>query len=654
MGMTGLKPSMRLKVKGDTFFLPDPSGGVHVRNNVGSLYMEGRTILQWMEKLMPVLNGEHTLEELTDGLPAPHRNRVYEIAEVLYNNGFVRDVSRDRPHQLPEGIRKRYAEQIEFLDSFADSGAYRFQTYRQTRVAAAGAGTFLLSLAAALLESGLPRLHVLITDEAVTNRQRLAELAEHARKEDPEVSLEAISLQKGGVFSWREFVQPFDAILYVSEKGDVEELRLLQDICRQEKKVFLPALCIHETGMAGPLVHPDSAGCWESAWRRLHLSSVRKDPKQHAFSSTAAAMLANVMVFEWFKTAAGVFRPEPQFFLLDLETLEGSWHSFLPHPLVTGCKPIEWINVSDLPLERDAGRRDTDGLTPVFSRLTSPVTGILHVWEPLDTRQIPLAQCVVQAVDPLAEGPDRLQPAVVCTGLTHDEARREAGLAGIEAYVTKLADRLLSALSAEQEADKITLQPDECIGIGAGETAAEGVSRGLRKCLTEALRRRYASEQPRISLLRVETVADEPCRYYLQALTTMQEAPLIGLGEDVCGFPVVWVGLNGRWYGSVGFHVASALRQSLQQALQKAQNQAAHSGMQAVEVPDVLLADKTPQSLSIPACEADDHVMVVQSALQVLRRNNKRLLVCDLALEPFLREGLAGVFGVLVREEESR
>ncbi len=652
--MTSLKPSMRLKVKGDTFFLPDPSGGVYFRNNIGSFHMEGRTILQWIEKLMPVLNGEHTLEELTDGLPAPYRDRVYEIAEVLYQNGFVRDVSRDRPHQLPEEIRKRYAEQIEFLNSFGDSGAYRFQTYRQSRVAAVGAGPLLLSLVAALLESGLPRLHVLVTDEAVTNRQRLAELAEHARKEDPDVSLEDISLQKGGVISWREFVQPFDAILYVSEKGDVEELRVLHDVCRQEKKVFLPALCIHETGMAGPLVHPDSAGCWESAWRRLHLSAVRKDPKQHAFSSTAGAMLANVMVFEWFKTATGVFQREPQFFLLNLETLEGSWHSFLPHPLVTGCEPIHWVHVSDLRLERDSTRRESDGLIPYLSRLASPETGILHVWDPLDTRQIPLAQCVVQAVDPLSEGPARLLPAVVCTGLTHEEARREAGLTGVEAYVSRMVDRLASTLPAEQEAGWSMIQPDEWVGVGAGETAAEGVSRGLQKCLTEALRKRHADEKPRVSLVRLGTIEDERCRYYLQALTTMQGAPLIGLGEDVYGFPVVWAGMNGRWYGSVGFQVTSALRQSLQQALLKAQNQAARPGMQAVEVSAVLLADKAPQSLAIPACEADDHVEVVQSALQVLQRNRKRLLVCDLAREPFLQEELAGVFGVLVREEESR
>ena len=57
--------------------------------------MEGSTIVQWIEKLFPMFNGDHTLSELTEGLPksVPKSGR-FEIAEVLYKNGFVRDVSQ--------------------------------------------------------------------------------------------------------------------------------------------------------------------------------------------------------------------------------------------------------------------------------------------------------------------------------------------------------------------------------------------------------------------------------------------------------------------------------------------------------------------------------------------------------------------------------
>jgi hypothetical protein len=49
-----------------------------------------------------------------------------------------------------------------------------------------------------------------------------------------------------------------------------------------------------------------------------------------------------------------------------------------------------------------------------------------------------------------------------------------------------------------------------------------------------------------------------------------------------------------------------------------------------------------------------EHGKTLQSALQVLTQNRKRIMVFDLAVEPFMKEELAGAFGVLLREEESR
>ncbi|MDQ0339721.1 putative thiazole-containing bacteriocin maturation protein [Caldalkalibacillus uzonensis] len=655
--MTNLTPSMRLKVKRDTFFLPDPNGGVYVRNNLCSFRMEGSTIDQWIEKLIPMFNGEYTLGDLTDGLPGPYRDRVYEIAEVLYRNGFVRDVSQDRPHQLTEQILKKYASQIEFLDSFGDSGAYRFQAFRQAKVLAIGAGPFFVSLVSALLEAGLPKFHVLVTDSVPTNRQRLVELEAHARKTDPEVAVEEITLQNERVSAWQEIMQPFDWILYVSQEGDIEELRAVHTVCREEKKGFLPAMFVEQAGLAGPVVHPDSNGCWESAWRRIHQSALYKDPQFSTFSSTAEAMLANLIVFELFKTVTGVTEPERnnQFFLLDLETLEGNWHSFLPHPLVARNAHAEWVEDPELLLRRSSGKSKPGALLSYFGSLTSAESGIFHIWEEGDLRQLPLAQCRVQPADPLSEGPAKLLPEIICTGLTHDEARREAGLAGIEAYVSRMAGLFVTTLPPHKEATEGSVAvPQEFVGIGAGETFAEGVCRGLQKCLAEELVKQKEDQTYSVSRVQLSAIEDERCRFYLQALTTMQGAPLIGLGEEVCGFPVVWVGTKDRWYGSVGLNVTLALRQALQQAVTKAQNQATDLPTPPLEVSSVLWEEKAPLSLDIPACEETAQSELLLSAMQRLKRNRKRLLVFELALEPFVKEGLAGVFGVLLREEESQ
>jgi putative thiazole-containing bacteriocin maturation protein len=279
-------------------------------------------------------------------------------------------------------------------------------------------------------------------------------------------------------------------------------------------------------------------------------------------------------------------------------------------------------------------------LLPYFNRLTSAQTGILHIWEEGDLRQLPLSQCRVQAVDPLSAGPAGLLPDLVCTGLTHEEARREAGLTGIEAYVSRLAG--------------VLVQTKEIVGIGVGETAAEGLIRGLQANLAEQLAMQQMVRKQPVIRVQLSKVEDERCRFYLQALTAMRGAPMIGLGEEVSGFPVVWVDTGDYWYGSAGLNLTMALQKVLKAALHKEQNNSVYRATQALEASSVHLGKEIAVDLVIPSSEGTAQSKILREALQILKKNGKQLIVMDLAVEPFLKEGLEGVFGVLLQEEESK
>lgn len=651
-----MNPSMRLKVKGDTFFLPDSNGGVYFRNNTGSFRMEGDMIDQWIEKLMPMWSGDYSMADLTDGLPEPFRERVYEIAEVLLNNGFVRDTSQDRPHGLPEGVERKYAAQIEFLDSMGGSGAHRFQTYRQSNPIAVGCGPIFVSLVAALLESGLPRFRMLITNRETTNRQRISELIATARLSDSEIEVDEIFPPNDGFLDWPEVVKLGDSVLYVAQDDDPGELIALHSTCKDAKKLLLPAIYLPQAGIAGPLLHPDSDVCFESAWRRVHRISLGNSDRTTAVSTTSEAMLANVIVFEWLKTVTETMNSElnGKLFLLNPETLEGEWHSLLPHPLVRGLRPAEPTDLFDLPIDQRTEQQEVDRLLSYFNQLTSAVTGILHRWEEGDSKQLPLSQCRVQAVDPLSEGPAALLPQIVCSAMTHHKARKEAGLCGIESYVARLAE-VLKADSPSQadSASPLEWQSHEFVGIGAGETVAEAVFRGLQKCLFEELKSRSESSLPSVYPIKLSKVEDDICHYCLHALTTMRDAPVIGLGHELAGFPVVWVGTNGYWYGGVGVNLTLALRGALQQALMKTQNDAADIQNQILERSSVKLEDALPQNLPIPGFDESEYGMTLESVRKILQLNHKRIEVVDLSIEPFMKKELAGVFGVSLREEET-
>ena len=137
-------------------------------------------------------------------------------------------------------------------------------------------------------------------------------------------------------------------------------------------------------------------------------------------------------------------------------------------------------------LKQERGRKEPpSNLLEYFSLLTSEETGIFHTWEERNLTQLPLSQCYVQAVNPVSEGPADLLPEVVCSGFTHEEAKREAGLTGIEMYVSQM----IKGFSDQKDKDDVNIA-EGFIGIGAGETIEEAVCRGLQAYLEEELRNR--------------------------------------------------------------------------------------------------------------------------------------------------------------------
>lgn len=642
--MVKIHPSMRLKVKGDTVVIPSSEEEVYFRNNTVSFRLKGKQINQWVEKLFPLLNGEYTLAELTEGLKAMHQRRVYEIAEVLYKHGFVRDVSEDLPHQLPEYVVKQYASQIQFLDHLVGSGGYRFQQYRQAKVLAIGSGSFLISLVVALLESGLKQIHLLITDRERTHFSRLNELIQHAQKKDPEVSLQInqVGDQKE---NWDQIIQRFQAILFVSEQGDVEEISQVHALCKKAKKWFIPAFYKEATGIVGPVVKPDAIACFESAWRRVHKSVLEnKTNSSFSVSFVATALLANIAVFELFKSITGVNESEEnnKLFLLNLKTLEGDWHTFFPHPSVVGTLPVTQISDWYQKLEQEEKEQTHPPLLSYFAQLTSKETGIFHLWEEENLKQLPLSQCRIQVVDPISDGPASLLPAKVYAGFTHEEARREAGLSGIEQYVSRFIPQALP-----REVDQLAF-----VGIGAGETQVEGIGRALRQCLEKEWNKWNMEKMPQ-KFVAFHTIQDERCQYYLKALMTLQGDVRIGFSRDRYGFPVIWIRLNGQWVSFVDLHITLALRRALIFALlqvQKLEKEEKEVVLQASS----FSVDTIFTELDIPKASDKVNRSILESSLKRLEKNDVRLSCLDLAVESFLKKGAAKVVGVILRKEGNK
>lgn len=439
--------------------------------------------------------------------------------------------------------------------------------------------------------------------------------------------------------AWGLLIEEADWVLFGSGEEHGSELRALEKACRQARKPLLPAVIARCKGVAGPLSGPDSERSWDSAWRRLRPSALG-DGGLPRIDPASVAMLANLAITEWAKERSqpGSSLLGERIYLLDLRTVEGAFHSFLPHPLSPDRLPsprrLEWEECppgtagpgeSGKPGERD-------GLA-VLSQLTSPVAGILHLWEEGDLKQLPLAQCRVQAADPRSTDGASLLPEAIGAGLTHREARLEAGLAGIEAYASRLAGTAHG------------------LWVGAGFSMPEALNRALRHGLERYAGLAGIGTLAELRVRTIGTIEDVFCRYGLQALAIEEGAsPLVAAGEECVGFPTMWVQAGGRWYGSAGPNRTLALRSAIRQALLREDMRrsgpaaASERGFRIVEA-----LDGAPP-LPIPPTEEMNSFRLWENSLNTLRGNGYRLSIYDLAAEPFLKERFAGVIGLLLEE----
>ncbi len=621
--MPGVTLSMRLKMNRDTFVYPQNNGGVYLRNNITSIQMEGNTIDQWLEKLMPMLDGSRSLEDITDGLPDPYKEQVIKITEVLYTNGFVRDTSQDLPHQLSYAVLEKYSSLIEFIDHLSHSGAHRFQNYRESKIAVIGFGPLLSSLAQSLLQSGLPAFTILHNNVQQSEMKKLQSHIKSETSTDPETSITFLPFN---IDTCINDLANFDYVVYGNEDNNPEQLLMIQNICSNQSKSFLPVTLHDDQAFVGPFVSSDSAACWKTA--SLRIGKPDNEKNRTTSSSTASNLLANIAVFMLFKKITGVQENhENSIYYLNVETLEGSWHPVSPHPLVNKKMKIEKIDDPLLFLKKSTNR-ELD-LHSLFYQITSSQTGIFQKFEEEDLTQLPLSQCKVKVADPFGEN----QPTIIISsGRTHEDARLEAGLAGIETYVERLFQ-----------------QSPEAMTIGTGRSAAEGMCRALQNRLQEITMKSHDKIQV-FAKVNLHSIKDSYSMFLIQALSTLGDEINLFLGKQVHGFPVVWVQQNKKCFGCVSLDENRALQNALQGALLYQQNKEKATSKNCI-IASSIIPNSGLKVINFPEQKEVPPIETLTSALETLSNCKCSAQFYTLRAESILNENTSGLFGITLSSE---
>ena len=477
---------MRPKLKSDTFFIPIDDG-VYIRNNEKSFALKGKTLATWLERLAPVLDGQHDLQHLYEALPADKRPIINKLILMLVEQGCIKDASADKPHTLSPAMIDTYGPAITFIDYHTDSGAYRFQSFLNKAVLAIGSGESFLALAHALLETGNRMISLLDTGEAETNYERLQELLQVLQAErDHELRLNII---RTGAWHSEEQVEHLCAtstmVLYCNEGGSLARVDQLNTICQRVHVPFLPAVVLRNELHIGPLCRPDHTGCWQCYWRRWRAAQglppyaadgrllVQEEQKKYTPGKPAIGIAANILAQEFFKYSTNVQWDtlEDNVYVLNLEDLQNVKHTLFPHPLCTVCHSQtrfadqqavveEIIKLSQL-TKAQTFASDADG--SLLEQWADVNSGIFSRIDDMDYYQLPLIRS--QITVPLATNSMSLTlPGVQAAGLDYAEVRMSAARQAVIYYLESLADERRACWGTYQQFCTNALQPERLFG----------------------------------------------------------------------------------------------------------------------------------------------------------------------------------------------
>lgn len=447
---------LRPKLKQDSIFLPS-NDGVLFRNGGNVFFLKGASVYRWVSSLAPHLDGEHTLEELCHSLDPGRREMVTRLVHTLWQKGIVKDHIPEDPATLPAAVRERFAPQIELIDHYVDRPVARFKDFRRSRVLVAGSGKPFRALAVALARNGLETLSLAPTAEAEDD-WRAVEAEVAALGWDG--SDAAPRLVRADAALSGEGLARYQVVAYCSDEGSLRDVYLLNRRCFGAGVTFLPGVVFGGRSMVGPLVRPGVAGCWECAllrlsanleegdaaslWKRVALGGPPAEEALAAFSAPAR-MLGNSVAFELFKALAGHQRPESEggVLLQDLETLESSRPSLLPHPLCAVCARPDAASEAALLEEIVARRHDRvlaadEQLQGWYPHL-DPHVGMLHSFADEELEQIPLRTTLLVVGHPAepAAGPFRVTARSVESTAS---ARRQALAEAVRRYARASLD----------------------------------------------------------------------------------------------------------------------------------------------------------------------------------------------------------------------
>ncbi|GGY95391.1 hypothetical protein CP967_06475 [Streptomyces nitrosporeus] len=353
----------RPRVRRDVLFTETPDG-VIFHNADGGFRLTARSGYRFATLLVPHLDGSRSVEEICRGFGDRQKAMVGELVKALYARGFARPVpAPDESAVLmtapaPAG---RFAQQIAYIDHYADDADARFARFRATRVAVLGDGPVARWCVLSLIRNGCATVGVdaaLLDGTGGTTAEEFAEVHREAARlagQDCPVELSVLP-ERTAPGSTGEGWAAYEGYGVVVAAAGPHVPGTVLPLLREgvpEGRTLLPAWTFGGRAVVGPVMTPQATACWACAALRLGAGAAAGPAAAGLWSGLAlgtgtpgaqpagplAAMLGNLLGYEVFRLVTGAPPAETRDRLLiqDMASFDVASEPLLPHPACPFC-----------------------------------------------------------------------------------------------------------------------------------------------------------------------------------------------------------------------------------------------------------------------------------------------------------------------------
>ncbi|MFW8628040.1 hypothetical protein [Deinococcus sp. ME38] len=164
------------KLRNDVYLTPLGTNGLTVAIDGAAHRIQGRHLFTLLERLTPLLNGQHPLSGITARLDRTSAQVVQGLIDQLHRIGAVRDDTENRAVPVDPLALQHYPASLGYLERFTPHARQALNHVLTRPVRIVGGGSVVRTLAPALWESGVRHGEVILPAGDPLRAELLAQL----------------------------------------------------------------------------------------------------------------------------------------------------------------------------------------------------------------------------------------------------------------------------------------------------------------------------------------------------------------------------------------------------------------------------------------------------------------------------------------------